>query len=86
MANNQRKFEELKSLVEEKKNELAEARGKLESTKQAAKDEFETDDIKELEKLKESYEKKKKKLEKRLTELEEEIENLLNQMENGDNE
>lgn len=75
------KFEKLKSNLESKNNDLAEAKGKLNALLQSAKEEFGTDDLDKLKEIEEDYAQQKDKLENDKEELEEKIEELLSEIE-----
>ena len=77
---NKDKFDQLKKKLQEKNNELSEAKGQLNALLESAKEEFGTDDLEELKQimndLKEECEElkdKKKKLENKIEELLEKI-------------
>ena len=78
------RFEELSRRLRDKETELSQAEGKLEATKQEAREKHNTDDVDELEKKKQKYENQMKQLEDQIKELEDEIEDELNKIENED--
>jgi len=75
------KFEKLKKRVETLQNELSEAKGKLASTKQTAREEFGTDDSDKLKALLNKNIVKIKKLESSIESLSNELEEKLEEIE-----
>lgn len=74
-------FDNLKKILEEKNNKLAEAKGKLSAMLESAKNEFGTDDLNELIEKEKELKKRKKELEEQRDELENEINDLLSEIE-----
>ncbi len=77
-----KKVEQLSQRVRDKESELSEAKGRLEATKQEARDKYGTDDEEQLQKKIKKREKEKEKLESEKQNLESEIEKELEEIEN----